>query len=143
MCIRDRPAPTSDTCSGRGLTFGTEENATACACWGCYTGTMCELERNLSECAITADSSAPSLTWAWWARQPSSSLAVDMTLAYRTGDYMPDPFPLLPAASDAVDPSRTLLHELGSAIRALHARCLLYTSPSPRDRTRSRMPSSA
>ena len=26
---------------------------------------------------------------------------------------------------------------------ALDARCLLYTSPSPRDRTRSRMPSSA
>ena len=26
---------------------------------------------------------------------------------------------------------------------ALHQHCLLYTSPSPRDRTRSRMPSSA
>ena len=26
---------------------------------------------------------------------------------------------------------------------ALHGFCLLYTSPSPRDRTRSRMPSSA
>ena len=30
-----------------------------------------------------------------------------------------------------------------SAARARHRRCLLYTSPSPRDRTRSRMPSSA
>ena len=28
-------------------------------------------------------------------------------------------------------------------LEALHERCLLYTSPSPRDRTRSRMPSSA
>ena len=27
--------------------------------------------------------------------------------------------------------------------RILHGSCLLYTSPSPRDRTRSRMPSSA
>ena len=27
--------------------------------------------------------------------------------------------------------------------RTLHPLCLLYTSPSPRDRTRSRMPSSA
>ena len=27
--------------------------------------------------------------------------------------------------------------------RAYHQACLLYTSPSPRDRTRSRMPSSA
>ena len=30
-----------------------------------------------------------------------------------------------------------------SAINALYEVCLLYTSPSPRDRTRSRMPSSA
>ena len=28
-------------------------------------------------------------------------------------------------------------------VRALNISCLLYTSPSPRDRTRSRMPSSA
>jgi len=28
-------------------------------------------------------------------------------------------------------------------ISAIHHTCLLYTSPSPRDRTRSRMPSSA
>ena len=28
-------------------------------------------------------------------------------------------------------------------IETLHEACLLYTSPSPRDRTRSRMPSSA
>ena len=33
---------------------------------------------------------------------------------------------------------------LGSSLRMLFAStCLLYTSPSPRDRTRSRMPSSA
>ena len=32
-------------------------------------------------------------------------------------------------------------HAVPSVIH--HARCLLYTSPSPRDRTRSRMPSSA
>ena len=31
----------------------------------------------------------------------------------------------------------------GSASRDLGKYCLLYTSPSPRDRTRSRMPSSA
>ena len=29
------------------------------------------------------------------------------------------------------------------ALRYPHGACLLYTSPSPRDRTRSRMPSSA
>ena len=32
---------------------------------------------------------------------------------------------------------------LANAAMALHCTCLLYTSPSPRDRTRSRMPSSA
>ena len=32
---------------------------------------------------------------------------------------------------------------LESRLPDLHDRCLLYTSPSPRDRTRSRMPSSA
>ena len=32
--------------------------------------------------------------------------------------------------------------EIMGVIRAIHT-CLLYTSPSPRDRTRSRMPSSA
>ena len=31
----------------------------------------------------------------------------------------------------------------GPALLLLHQSCLLYTSPSPRDRTRSRMPSSA
>ena len=33
--------------------------------------------------------------------------------------------------------------ELRKVIADLHGCCLLYTSPSPRDRTRSRMPSSA
>ena len=32
---------------------------------------------------------------------------------------------------------------IGEAADALYHICLLYTSPSPRDRTRSRMPSSA
>ena len=43
---------------------------------------------------------------------------------------------------------KKLLEAFGSASKAISApasawRCLLYTSPSPRDRTRSRMPSSA
>jgi len=37
----------------------------------------------------------------------------------------------------------TLLNMLNGSIRPQHGNCLLYTSPSPRDRTRSRMPSSA
>ena len=39
--------------------------------------------------------------------------------------------------------ARTLAGGLGSSEPFLNQACLLYTSPSPRDRTRSRMPSSA
>ena len=35
------------------------------------------------------------------------------------------------------------LNELGCEVVGVSVDCLLYTSPSPRDRTRSRMPSSA
>ena len=47
--------------------------------------------------------------------------------------------------SVAVDAARELVldAETADTARLLAKRCLLYTSPSPRDRTRSRMPSSA
>ena len=35
------------------------------------------------------------------------------------------------------------IQRLENSCRVLNMSCLLYTSPSPRDRTRSRMPSSA
>ena len=38
---------------------------------------------------------------------------------------------------------RGIRHRLGLPVRGQATNCLLYTSPSPRDRTRSRMPSSA
>jgi len=63
---------------------------------------------------------------------------------------------LVKAGAPLEAPERRLLQELGLAGRlvelgpvgeellpALYSACLLYTSPSPRDRTRSRMPSSA
>ena len=37
----------------------------------------------------------------------------------------------------------SIIHEIGHATYERNMNCLLYTSPSPRDRTRSRMPSSA
>ena len=43
-------------------------------------------------------------------------------------------FPMLMTAAGTLQPARVLIMGVG---------CLLYTSPSPRDRTRSRMPSSA
>ena len=49
--------------------------------------------------------------------------------------------------NDGVDPKErmlgTLIRELPAPILHGVLSCLLYTSPSPRDRTRSRMPSSA
>ena len=54
-----------------------------------------------------------------------------------------EPLHLLKAMLDpASSASRALLMAAGAAVEPLQA-CLLYTSPSPRDRTRSRMPSSA
>ena len=41
------------------------------------------------------------------------------------------------------DPLRTAFDKINDNFDELYAACLLYTSPSPRDRTRSRMPSSA
>ena len=52
-----------------------------------------------------------------------------------SSDFLSDPRDL------EFHPGRT--NELWIANRATDSICLLYTSPSPRDRTRSRMPSSA
>ena len=62
----------------------------------------------------------------------------ERVLLYRLGDFFECFF------EDAIELSRVLELTLtgkegGKAIGS----CLLYTSPSPRDRTRSRMPSSA
>ena len=47
------------------------------------------------------------------------------------------------SAADAQHIAAELIGRFVHDRRALPAICLLYTSPSPRDRTRSRMPSSA
>ena len=49
-----------------------------------------------------------------------------------------------PVIGIAVEPkTKSDVDKLGMALGKLAEDCLLYTSPSPRDRTRSRMPSSA
>ena len=50
----------------------------------------------------------------------------------------------IPTKGDVVFDETSLIATKGEALRQYRSKiCLLYTSPSPRDRTRSRMPSSA
>ena len=59
------------------------------------------------------------------------------TLKFDHGESNPANLLIRPNISDTA----TSIFALNNG--ALHQTCLLYTSPSPRDRTRSRMPSSA
>ena len=64
-----------------------------------------------------------------------------------------DPTPVLPVAEELVEGMESNMdhpipdsHKMGGGEKEdslVFSICLLYTSPSPRDRTRSRMPSSA
>jgi len=69
-------------------------------------------------------------------------------LATRAQDLLPTPGerPLaderLPLSPGLPDPD-LFPHAVWARLSARYWRCLLYTSPTPRDRTRSRMPSSA
>ena len=66
--------------------------------------------------------------------------AVEQAFFRIQSDQMADVPILNPALNvEAVDFQRWQGHWLGIVVTP----CLLYTSPSPRDRTRSRMPSSA
>ena len=47
------------------------------------------------------------------------------------------------AKCEFFQPLNSVKDRIGAAMIEAGERCLLYTSPSPRDRTRSRMPSSA
>ena len=69
----------------------------------------------------------------------------------RRGDYLGDTIQVIPHVTDeikacikSVNPKNKydiVITEVGGTVGDID--CLLYTSPSPRDRTRSRMPSSA
>ena len=63
-----------------------------------------------------------------------------------TGDPLPTPDVLLLSYTGCFTFMKwfeLIRHKYGCETTMLHVPCLLYTSPSPRDRTRSRMPSSA
>ena len=61
-----------------------------------------------------------------------------------SGIFFMTVFAILAMVSSVLRNARSLRRvELDAGMVAAQACCLLYTSPSPRDRTRSRMPSSA
>ena len=72
------------------------------------------------------------------------SISRDPTTQEALANFLPA---LLPAVANAANPDAALVSferfALSAAQPAELFACLLYTSPSPRDRTRSRMPSSA
>ena len=75
---------------------------------------------------------------------------VIITCAITGAIHTPTMSPYLPITPDEITTDAIAAAEAGAAILHLHARnpetgqpCLLYTSPSPRDKRQSRMPSSA
>ena len=81
-----------------------------------------------------------------WSRR--AALAEQINLTHVNADYLADYIlpPELHATSslaEAVSHADVLVMAVPSHGYRDVAACLLYTSPSPRDRTRSRMPSSA
>ena len=71
----------------------------------------------------------------WFKRYPAKQTLIAFLLALlATTAFSIDPAPVSSNAVLAIDPK---------ASGMLYVCCLLYTSPSPRDRQKSRMPSSA
>ena len=85
------------------------------------------------------------LGWTWL--DPAMALLIAVVVAAGSFGLLRDAFgaamDAVPRGIDQAKVREWLLAQPGvSALHHLHI-CLLYTSPSPRDRTRSRMPSSA
>ena len=70
-----------------------------------------------------------------------AELTEDQGFSLSDADDADEPEQQVMAAGATADPVKDYLKQIGKV--ALLNACLLYTSPSPRDRTRSRMPSSA
>ena len=100
------------------------------------------MDLDLSIGGTTASAQVTGLTWAigdrldvrWRKNASGIKLWVEASSAETTTGVAPDPFTTPP---DTIRLGRSEASVYG------HWTCLLYTSPSPRDRTRSRMPSSA
>ena len=77
--------------------------------------------------------------WLTWSRQLNSDLANDNRLVAMDlrGHGLSD------KPEDLYLDTRLWADDVDAIIKTLNLDCLLYTSPSPRDRQKSRMPSSA
>ena len=74
-------------------------------------------------------------------KSKNESLGVDLQQSF-SGVMMQGEIPI-GGISYYDDPYSAWFDQLVPALAGVSSGCLLYTSPSPRDRTRSRMPSSA
>ena len=73
----------------------------------------------------------------WWIRQAITRSIADQARTIRI------PVHMIETINKIVRTSRQILNEIGREPTPEEISCLLYTSPSPRDRQKSRMPSSA
>ena len=75
------------------------------------------------------------------AKVQKSAVSVALALAFAASSAVATPTYVFNSTANSDVPSLTGFSTTGAMMDGMT--CLLYTSPSPRDRTRSRMPSSA
>ena len=100
---------------------------------------------------VSAQDSLQSLPWFWSdSSSPAAVISRDVVNARPYLDtrssctpYLQQPAMSAPLSTPNMVPTRDLSPALPLPSTLGQSTCLLYTSPSPRDRTRSRMPSSA
>ena len=87
--------------------------------------------------------------WIWPAALALLVLAIVVAIRFLNpphtwaGMFMEPPMPVNDFSLTAAGDKPVRISDFRGKLVALYFGCLLYTSPSPRDRTRSRMPSSA
>ena len=85
----------------------------------------------------------PSREWKQGARQEAWFNGDTINVSIGQGFMLTTPLQLAVMSARIASRGKMLQPQLVKAINDVPTACLLYTSPSPRDRTRSRMPSSA
>ena len=91
---------------------------------------LVEIDRKLAENVLSAE----------LAREIAEDMSLDLAALRTSGEISNDAFLEAGVIQGGIAVLANMMH---SGVNQQEIICLLYTSPSPRDRTRSRMPSSA